>query len=176
MLDRLRSLYADRTQGRGMEAEAKGEAEAEVEMGTDPGNDPSRRSEDPDDGTRAGERGTDPAEDGASVPWQDVLDGEQVSKGQVWIELGLRPHEFLAGLVRNSGGRMWQSEIVERTGWSKSTVSHYLDSPESSGTVERVRIGRVATPPVPPRTTTPRAVRRPSRPSLRRSEGVARRG
>ena len=37
---------------------------------------------------------------------------------------------------------MWQSDLVETTGWSKSTVSRYLDTLETSGTVERVRVGR----------------------------------
>ena len=32
--------------------------------------------------------------------------------------------------------------MVDATGWSKSTVSRYLDSLESSGLVERVWVGR----------------------------------
>jgi hypothetical protein len=145
MLNRLRSLYADWKQGRRTEPDAE----------TEPRSDPSPRSAAPDDGTGAGERGTDPAKDGASGSWHDVLDGEQVSKGEVRMELGLQPYEFLAWLVRHSGGRMWQSDIVETTGWSKSTVSRYLDSLESSDTVERIRIGRQKLVAVPGRMPDP---------------------
>ena len=83
-----------------------------------------------------GERTDSPA------TWQDLLSGEAVSKQEVQVELGLQPHEFLAWLVRSSGGRMWQADMVDTTGWSKSTVSRYLDTLESNGVVERVRIGR----------------------------------
>jgi hypothetical protein len=79
---------------------------------------------------------------GAPTAWQDLLSGETVSKQEVQVELGLQPHEFLAWLVRSSGGRMWQADVVDTTGWSKSTVSRYLDTLESNDVVERVRIGR----------------------------------
>jgi hypothetical protein len=65
-----------------------------------------------------------------------------VSKQELGMELGLQPHEFLAWLVRDAGGQMWQAEMVETTGWSKSTVSRYLEALESSGIVERVPVGR----------------------------------
>ncbi|MFC6939104.1 helix-turn-helix transcriptional regulator [Salinirubellus sp. GCM10025818] len=81
-------------------------------------------------------------ETGTPTRWQDLLDGETVSKQEVQVELGLQPHEFLAWLVRSSGGRMWQADMVDTTGWSKSTVSRYLDTLESNEVVERVRIGR----------------------------------
>ena len=74
--------------------------------------------------------------------WQDLVEQEEVSKQDVQLELGLQPHEFLVWLVRYSDGHMWQAEMVETTGWSKSTVSRYLDTLESSGLVERIQVGR----------------------------------
>lgn len=78
----------------------------------------------------------------ASTRWDEILDGEGISKQQVWVELGLPPDEFLVELVRRSGGRMWQADIVATTDWSKSTVSRHLGDLESSDAVERVQIGR----------------------------------
>ncbi|MDX1746987.1 MAG: helix-turn-helix domain-containing protein [Halobacteriales archaeon] len=90
--------------------------------------------------TRAG--GTTGERADALASWRDLLDGEEVSKQDVQMELGLQPHEFLVWLVRDAGGHMWQADMVDATGWSKSTVSRYLDTLESSGVVERVWIGR----------------------------------
>ena len=129
MLSRLGALYGDLI-GRWTEPE------------TTPGGDPPRRAEEPGDDASAERSGTATAERDVSTSFQEVLDGERVSRGEVGVELGLQPHEFLAWLVRYSGGRAWQTELVETTGWSKSTVSRYLDSLESNGVVERVRIGR----------------------------------
>lgn len=94
--------------------------------------------------TAAGETNSGAAarERDASGSWRGLLGGEEVSKLEVRIELGLQPHEFLAWLVRDAGGRMWQADMVEATGWSKSTVSRYLDSLESDDIVERVQVGR----------------------------------
>lgn len=133
MLNRLRSLCGD----------WKRDPRTESERG------PSPSSEEPDDGTNAEERGPDrgtrDADRGAgdgTTQLRVILEEERVSKQAVRIELGLEPREFLAELVRRAGGRMWQTDIVETTGWSKSTVSRYLSSLESSDTVERIRIGR----------------------------------
>ncbi len=132
MLTRLRSLYRDwrREDPPGTEAE------------TTPGSSPPSRSEESDDEASAEERGTGPAEREGRASWHDLLEAEQVSKQELGLELGLQPHEFLAWLVRDAGGRMWQAEMVETTGWSKSTVSRYLETLESSGIVERVPVGR----------------------------------
>jgi hypothetical protein len=83
-----------------------------------------------------------PVDSSSLDSWQDLLDEDDIPKQTIWTELGLQPHEFLAWLVRDAGGRMWQAELVETTGWSKSTVSRYLDSLETDGTVERVWVGR----------------------------------
>ena len=138
VLSRLVALYSNWRAGR-----SSGESAARFEVASDDG-DVGERSRD----------GFEEGVDGASVPtgvtdgtgtptgWRDLLRGESVSRQEVQIELGLQPHEFLAWLVRSSGGRMWQADMVETTGWSKSTVSRYLDTLESNDIVERVQIGR----------------------------------
>jgi len=130
MLNWLGSLYSDWMQGHRTVPE------------TEPGSDPSPPSEEPAGGTHAEERGSDRGARDGPTSLRIVLDEERVSRQAVRMELGLEPREFLAELVRRAGGRMWQTDIVETTGWSKSTVSRYLSSLESSDTVERIRIGR----------------------------------
>ena len=134
MLTRLRSLYRD------WRREDPPGTETDVE--TTPESSPPPRSEEFDDEASVEEHGIDHSEPGGRASWHDLLEAEQVSKQELRMELGLRPHEFLAWLVRDAGGQMWQAEMVETTGWSKSTVSRYLESLESSGIVERVPVGR----------------------------------
>lgn len=45
-------------------------------------------------------------------------------------------------LLRDHGGRMKQSQIVERTEWSKAKVSRLLSSMNEDGSVEKLSIGR----------------------------------
>ncbi|MFB6299042.1 MAG: helix-turn-helix transcriptional regulator [Halobacteriales archaeon] len=45
-------------------------------------------------------------------------------------------------LLREHGGRMRQSQIVEETGWSKSKVSMLLSEMEDGETINKLRIGR----------------------------------
>jgi len=130
MLNWLGSLYRDRLQG------------SQTVRETEPGSDGSLPSEGPADGTNAEGRGTDRGARNGPPSLRVILDGERVSKQAVRVEFGLGPREFLAELVRHTGGRMWQTDIVETTGWSKSTVSRYLSGLESSDTVGRIRIGR----------------------------------
>jgi hypothetical protein len=134
MLTRLRSLYRDwrREEPPGTETGAE----------TTSGSSSPSRSGRPDDGASAAGDGTDRSGRGGRASWHDVLEGEEVSKQELGMEFGLQPHEFLAWLVRDAGGQMWQAEMVETTGWSKSTVSRYLEVLESSGIVERVPVGR----------------------------------
>lgn len=102
------------------------------------------RSEESDPEARARTQvyGMDTEEGDDPVSWDELLDGRGISKQRVWMDLGLSPDEFLVELVCRSGGRMWQADIVNTTGWSKSTVSRHLGELESSGTLERVQIGR----------------------------------
>ncbi|MFC4451877.1 helix-turn-helix transcriptional regulator [Halorussus aquaticus] len=48
----------------------------------------------------------------------------------------------LLKLIELYGGRVHQAELVDRTGWSKSSVSRYLSELETDGAITRVRIGR----------------------------------
>ncbi|WP_368408879.1 MULTISPECIES: helix-turn-helix transcriptional regulator [Halorussus] len=48
----------------------------------------------------------------------------------------------LLKLVELYGGRVHQAELVDRTGWSKSSVSRHLCELETDGAIARVRIGR----------------------------------
>lgn len=57
-------------------------------------------------------------------------------------ELGMSPAALLAELVRASGGRAWQGDLVTATDWSKSTVSRYLSEMEADGRIARVSVGR----------------------------------
>jgi len=45
-------------------------------------------------------------------------------------------------LLDEHGGRLPQSEIVERTGWSKSKVSRVLSAMADDGQIQKIRIGR----------------------------------
>lgn len=41
-----------------------------------------------------------------------------------------------------NGGRAWQADIVDRTGWSKAKVSRVLSKMEADGVITRFRNGR----------------------------------
>lgn len=141
MLKQLASLYSDwKTEHSARTEAAQFGARTDGDDGK--GDDGPTAGEDADGTSPAPSDGASGEGPGAPTEWQDLLDGEEVSKQEVQVELGLQPHEFLAWLVRDAGGRMWQADLVETTGWSKSTVSRYLDTLESDDVVERVRIGR----------------------------------
>lgn len=133
MLNWITSLYGDWS-GR-QQRETGTEEVSEVGDGTSGADGAERTVERVTDG------GVSLAPDTPTSP-HDLLDGEPVSKQAVYVEFGLEPHEFLAWLVRDAGGQMWQTDLVETTGWAKSTVSRYLETLEENGTVVRVLIGR----------------------------------
>jgi hypothetical protein len=54
----------------------------------------------------------------------------------------MNDEERVAGLLREHGGRMRQSAIVEGTGWSKSKVSMVLSEMADEGQVRKLRVGR----------------------------------
>ncbi|SHH56081.1 DUF7343 domain-containing protein [Halobaculum gomorrense] len=54
----------------------------------------------------------------------------------------LTPEGEVRAVLRANGGRLKQSEIVDRTGWSKSKVSRTLSRMDDEGTVEKTSIGR----------------------------------
>lgn len=41
-----------------------------------------------------------------------------------------------------NGGRVWQADIADRTGWSKAKVSRVLSEMEAAGVITRFRNGR----------------------------------
>lgn len=45
-------------------------------------------------------------------------------------------------LLADHDGRLWQTEIVEKTGWTKSKTSRTLGSMEADERIVRYRIGR----------------------------------
>lgn len=115
--------------------------DAEVEEAT--------RAGDSATGTTDADRTGGGATDGVAPPGRDSRPpGQQlfpelpVSRVEVYRNLDLLPPEFLVWVVKENGGQMWQADIVETTGWSKSTVSRYLCSLESDGTLERIQAGR----------------------------------
>lgn len=133
MLTWLRSLFAreNRSGQRGAELEGATQAEDSTTEPTDP--------------DQAGEGAPESAatqEQMDVVSAQQLLDAPPVSKQEVYLELGLQPTEFLVWLVRDSGGRIWQGELVEMTGWSKSTVSRALCSLEADSVIKRIQLGR----------------------------------
>mgnify|MGYP000141506366 CR=1 FL=1 len=130
MLNWLASLYADWTG----ERQAGGAPERTARPADDTG--------DPDEEATVEAEGASAREADSPDSWRDLLDGDEVSRRTIRTEFGIQPHEFLAWLVRDAGGRMWQTDLVKATGWSKSTVSRYLGGLEADGTIERVRIGR----------------------------------
>ncbi|WP_353634674.1 helix-turn-helix domain-containing protein [Halobacterium sp. NMX12-1] len=80
----------------------------------------------------AGSAAAEPAASGAS----DDADSEPTDP-----EL-LSDEERVERLLREHGGRMKQSEIVEETRWSTAKVSQLLSSMAEEGRVEKLRIGR----------------------------------
>jgi hypothetical protein len=144
MLSWLESLYTDWKRRLAVVSRSAPSTGPEGRRSSPESPDAASRVRLPDGHDAAGRGSTTPAAapPESSSPWDHVLSGEEVSKKEVQLELGIRPPEFLVCLVRHSGGRMWQADLVDTTGWSKSTVSRYLDSLESSGVIERIWIGR----------------------------------
>jgi len=54
----------------------------------------------------------------------------------------LTPEERVRSALAANGGRLRQSEIVDRTGWSKSKVSRTLSRMDDDGAVEKTSVGR----------------------------------
>lgn len=79
----------------------------------------------------AGETATDDAAAGAAVAAGEDVDPELLSD-----------EERVERLLREHGGRMKQSKIVEETRWSTAKVSQLLSSMADEDRVEKLRIGR----------------------------------
>ena len=50
--------------------------------------------------------------------------------------------ERTVDLLKEAGGKMYQSDLVRRTGFSKAKISLLLDSMEKEGTIKRIQTGR----------------------------------
>lgn len=73
---------------------------------------------------------------------REIVASGPISKVDVVTETGLTPKEFLVAVVRIQGGRTYQKDLVQTTGWSGSSVSRLLGELEADGGVERVQVGR----------------------------------
>lgn len=54
----------------------------------------------------------------------------------------LPKHHRISRLLEDSGGRIYQRDLVESTDWSKATVSRTLREMEQSGAVVRLQVGK----------------------------------
>lgn len=66
--------------------------------------------------------------------------------------------DLVVSLVAENDGRMAQSEIVDRTGWSKSKVSVLLSEMDENNEIDKLRLGRenlISLPGHEPDMTTP---------------------
>lgn len=79
-----------------------------------------------------GDASTDRSSDTRSAREPSVpADGEPSSSNQQ-----------ILSILEAESGPVWQNDIVDRTGWSKSTVSRSLCALEDDGVIVRSRIGR----------------------------------
>jgi uncharacterized membrane protein len=79
---------------------------------------------------------------GGPVGADEPHDGADPSSPAVDEAALLNDEERVAGLLREHGGRMRQSAIVEATGWSKSKVSMVLSEMAEADQVRKLRVGR----------------------------------
>jgi hypothetical protein len=82
-----------------------------------------------------------------SEPRADPDDGVDSATGvesttEVTEPMPMTDEDRVLALLREHGGRMKQSQVVERTEWSKAKVSRLLSSMNEEGTVEKLSIGR----------------------------------
>lgn len=61
---------------------------------------------------------------------------------EFYCQTGLPAERYLVALVEANGGRLKQHELVNHTGWPKSTVSTLLAEVEEEGRITRVPVGR----------------------------------
>ncbi|HET7323133.1 MAG TPA: IclR-like transcriptional regulator [Halococcus sp.] len=69
-------------------------------------------------------------------------DNEEESPEPTTVSEPLTDEDRVQALLRENGGRMKQSHIVEETDWSKAKVSRLLSSMNDEGTIEKLSIGR----------------------------------
>jgi uncharacterized membrane protein len=88
--------------------------------------------------------GSDADAEPTAEPEGDVepatADAESTAK--IADSVPLTDEDRVLALLREHGGRMKQSHIVERTEWSKAKVSRLLSSMNEEGTIEKLSVGR----------------------------------
>lgn len=70
-----------------------------------------------------------------------TTDGSADAEAPVEADVG-DDRERVRRLLESNGGRLWQSDLVDRTEWSPAKVSTTLGGMERAGSVRRYRIGR----------------------------------
>ncbi|WP_049902279.1 helix-turn-helix transcriptional regulator [Halococcus agarilyticus] len=93
------------------------------------------------DGAVAGSGGSSSQDEVEDV----AVDGSEPAGGPERVDEPPEPltdEDRVEALLREHGGRMKQSRIVEDTDWSKAKVSRLLSSMNDEGTVEKLSIGR----------------------------------
>ncbi|WP_227357608.1 thrombospondin type 3 repeat-containing protein [Haladaptatus salinisoli] len=67
---------------------------------------------------------------------------DTTSPSTVQTEEVLTDEDRVLDLIRENGGRLPQSSIIDKTGWSKSKVSRLLSKMEDSQQISKINIGR----------------------------------
>ncbi|WP_233274873.1 helix-turn-helix transcriptional regulator [Haladaptatus cibarius] len=73
-----------------------------------------------------------------------ALDGEEVEPKSEQTQTNdvVTDADRVLSLLRENGGRLPQSDIIEKTGWSKSKVSRLLSKMEDKQQISKINIGR----------------------------------
>lgn len=86
---------------------------------------------------------------GADTDAEPTTDSEEMDatsepspRAEATEPMPMTDEDRVLALLRDHGGRMKQSQIVERTEWSKAKVSRLLSSMNDDGSVEKLSIGR----------------------------------
>lgn len=89
---------------------------------------------------------TEPAPVTAEVPPEETptitADGEDPMDESTVVTEPITDEDRIQQLLDENGGRLHQSEIVSKTGWSKSKVSRLLSRMEDDGLITKISVGR----------------------------------
>ncbi len=94
-----------------------------------------------DRGGESGPTDRQPPGDGPSPP-PSAADSSSEPSESVAPDTVLTDEDRILQLLAQNDGRLMQSELVERTGWSKSKVSRRLSSLEEENRVSKISLGR----------------------------------
>jgi hypothetical protein len=108
-------------------------ADGEPSPGRDDSSPESAAAQADDTGTEAAPTNEDaPTEDSAAAEAAPAVSNTELRSDE----------DRVIGLLKEHGGRMRQSRIVEETDWSKSKVSMLLSEMEEDGRLSKLRLGR----------------------------------